>query len=168
MMSMWVLTGCSHCTMGSRQMGAVGPHPTPVLKAEPPQAGCPGLCPVWIWMSPRMEIPKFSGPVFDYHIVKNLCLGFFIFIFLMFKGNFMCSRFYPLSACPVSVLSPQKGVWLILFCSPWPPPGIFKHSCSLLLMVSYYLLNHFFPPKWLQTVCFHFGKNYFICKCALH
>lgn len=99
---------------------------------------------------------------------KTCVLDFFFFFFFMLKGNFMCSRFCLL----LLVLSvschhrEESGSF------SFAPPD--HHQVSLNIHVRCPLWSHiiyrthFFPLQWLQTVCFHFGKTYSTCKCALH
>lgn len=134
-----------------RLMGAVGPHSSPALKAGPPQGGCPGLCSVWVWMSPRMESPKFSGPVFDYRMVKSLCLGFLFIYFFMLKGNFMCSRFcLLLLVLSVSCNHREESGSFSFAPSDHHQVSLNIHVCCSLWSHIIYR-THFFPLQWLQT-----------------
>lgn len=68
--------------------------PTLLLKARSPTAGCPGLCPVRLQVSPKMKTPK-PLPVFNHPHSRKV--GFFV------QTKFPVFQFLPV-ACSVTCL----------------------------------------------------------------
>lgn len=68
-------------------------YSNPLPTAEPARAGCPRLCPIGFWESPKMETPQplraTSFQCLTMHTVKTL--------FVMFRWNFMYFNLCPLS-----------------------------------------------------------------------
>lgn len=151
MLSMWVLSGRSHCTMRSQTDGGGGTS----LKSCAQSRATPRRLPRTVF-SLGLNVSKDGESKILRASVwlpygEKLVSWIFIYLFFMLKGNFMCSRFcLLLLVLSVSCNHREESGSFSFAPSDHHQVSLNIHVCCSLWSHIIYR-THFFPLQWLQT-----------------